>query len=107
MRLDSFTDRRSPEESRRTITTSALRLVNKASTAFGQVSKALTAGAAALVLSAATVIFISAGPVRAQQRSNQQPGDLTSLSLDQLLNIEVNSVSKKEEKLFRSEAAVY
>ena len=35
------------------------------------------------------------------------PPDLTTASLEDLLNIEVTSVSKKEEKLFQSAAAVY
>lgn len=38
----------------------------------------------------------------------QQPNaDLTTTSLEDLMNIEVTSVSKKEEKLFRSAAAIY
>ena len=38
----------------------------------------------------------------------QQPtADLTATSLEDLMNIEVTSVSKKEEKLFQSAAAIY
>jgi iron complex outermembrane receptor protein len=107
MRLNYLTDWRSRGESRQTVTPSGSRFVNsQAYAAFGQVSNAVTAGAAALVLSA-TLILISTVSVGAQQNQSQQPGDLTNLSLDQLMDIEVTSVSKKEEKLFRSAAAVY
>jgi len=35
------------------------------------------------------------------------PLDLTELSLEELMDIEITSVSKKEEKLFEAAAAVY
>jgi outer membrane receptor for ferrienterochelin and colicin len=35
------------------------------------------------------------------------PGDLTSVSLEQLMNIEVTSVSKKQQKLQNAPAAIY
>jgi iron complex outermembrane receptor protein len=42
--------------------------------------------------------------VRAQQRAS---GDLTRYSLDELMNIEVSSVSRKEQKLSQTAAAIY
>lgn len=42
-----------------------------------------------------------------QERSAGQTKDLTSLSLDELMKVEVTSASKKEEKLFSTAAAVY
>ena len=39
--------------------------------------------------------------------AQKPPADLTSSSLEDLMNIEVTSVSKKEEKLFQTAAAVY
>lgn len=51
----------------------------------------------ALCLLSITVI------VSAQERD----GDLTAKSLEDLMNIEVTSVSKKEEKLFQTAAAIY
>jgi len=40
-------------------------------------------------------------------RAAQQPRDLTEISLEELMNIEVTSVSKKEQKLSQVAAAVY
>lgn len=37
----------------------------------------------------------------------QDPGDLASKSLEELMNIKVTSASKKEEKLFKTAAAIY
>src|SRR5262245_17594338 len=37
----------------------------------------------------------------------QQPLDLTTVNLEDLLKMEVRSVSKKEQQLFRTPAAVY
>jgi len=55
-----------------------------------------------------TVTVIITGSVLAQEKkAGQQPSDLTNLSLDELMNVEVTSVSKKEEKLFQTAAAVY
>lgn len=39
--------------------------------------------------------------------AQQLPNNLTTTSLEELMNIEVTSVSKKEEKLFQTAAAVY
>jgi iron complex outermembrane receptor protein len=39
--------------------------------------------------------------------AQQLPNDLTTTSLEDLMNIEVTSVSKREEKLFQSAAAIY
>ena len=39
--------------------------------------------------------------------AQQPPDDLTTRSIEDLMNIEVTSVSKKEEKLFQSAAAIY
>ena len=51
---------------------------------------------------------IAAPPVQAsQQAENPLPADLTQLSLDELLNIEVTSVSKHAEPLEDSAAAVF
>jgi len=44
--------------------------------------------------------------VPAQQKP-ARPGDLTNLSLDELMDVEITSVSKKEERLFQSAAAAY
>jgi iron complex outermembrane receptor protein len=51
-------------------------------------------------------LSLASGVGHAQQRSNQ-PKDLTSLSVDELMNVEVTSVSKKEEKLFQTAAAIF
>ncbi|MFN2510578.1 MAG: TonB-dependent receptor plug domain-containing protein [Pyrinomonadaceae bacterium] len=39
--------------------------------------------------------------------AQQPPDDLTTRSIEDLMNLEVTSVSKKEEKLFQSAAAIY
>lgn len=51
-------------------------------------------------------IFAASGRGYAQVRPDQ-PRDLTSLSVDELMNVEVTSVSKKEERLFQTAAAIY
>ncbi|MGB2654436.1 MAG: hypothetical protein WAN62_11690, partial [Candidatus Acidiferrum sp.] len=40
-------------------------------------------------------------------RPQQQTADLTKLNIEDLMNIEVTSVSKKEQKLSRTAAAVF
>lgn len=52
---------------------------------------------------AVCVICLLAGSAAAQQAKT----DLTSKSVEDLINIEVTSVSKKEERLFQTAAAVY
>jgi iron complex outermembrane receptor protein len=47
------------------------------------------------------------GVVLATLAMAQDPADLTTKSLEELMNIKVTSVSKKEENLFRTPAAVY
>jgi iron complex outermembrane receptor protein len=54
------------------------------------------------------VFVVSCFLLLASTISAQKPaGDLTEKSLEDLMNIEVTSVSKKEEKLFQTAAAVY
>lgn len=57
----------------------------------------LRAGALALTIIAMTSV----------SNAQQLPNDLTTTSLEDLMNIEVTSVSRKEEKLFQTAAAVY
>jgi len=59
----------------------------------------------ALVMFAMSISFIAPGLSYAQQPDHHK--DLTSLSVDELMNVEVTSVSKKEEKLFQTAAAIY
>lgn len=54
---------------------------------------------------AALLLIGGGGPARAQDQP--APGELTELSLEQLMNIDVTSVSKKEERLFDAPAAIY
>jgi iron complex outermembrane receptor protein len=51
-------------------------------------------------------VIVTSG-VMAQKDGSHPPGDLTNLSLDQLMNVEVTSVSKHEQKLFEAPAAIY
>ena len=55
------------------------------------------------------LLFCLAGPARAQQsRPQPAPGeDLTSMNIEDLMNIKVTSVSKKEQKLSRTAAAIF
>jgi iron complex outermembrane receptor protein len=53
------------------------------------------------------VSFFVASRVGYAQARPDQRRDLTSLSVDELMNVEVTSVSKKEEKLFQTTAAIY
>jgi len=59
-------------------------------------------GAATLPL-----LAILAGGGVAMAQSQKPPVDLTELSLDELMKIEVTSVSKREQKLFEAPAAIY
>ncbi len=55
-----------------------------------------------------TITLITAGSVLAQVKKNGQlPKDLTSLSLDELMNVEVTSVSKHEQRLMDAPTAIY
>ncbi len=49
---------------------------------------------------------LSVGLVHASAQAQQPPSDLTELALEQLMNIEITSVSKREERLWESAAAV-
>jgi iron complex outermembrane recepter protein len=53
------------------------------------------------------IVLAWSGAARAQQKANQKPADLTNLSLDELMNVEVTSVSKREQKLLEAPAAIY
>ncbi len=54
------------------------------------------------------IVLAGTGVASAQQKANQKPVvDLTDLSLDELMNVEVTSVSKHEQKLFEAPAAVH
>ena len=56
------------------------------------------------ILLIATLMIVGVGRISAQ---NPDPvPDLTTATLEDLMNIEVTSVSKKEEKLFQSASAV-
>jgi iron complex outermembrane recepter protein len=63
----------------------------------------------ALILACGFVILAAAGVTRGQSASDSTPnsGDLTAKSLEDLMNVTVTSVSKKEEKLSRTAAAVF
>jgi iron complex outermembrane recepter protein len=55
-----------------------------------------------------TITGVTTGSVLAQEKKAvQQPSDLTSLSLDELMNVEVTSVSKHEQRLIEAPAAIY
>ena len=59
-------------------------------------------------LSVALAAGMATAPVSfAQQNAQQNPPDLTSKSIEDLMNIEVTSASKKEQKLSRVAAAIY
>ena len=53
------------------------------------------------------IVFLLFSALCSQPIRAQQPDDLTARSIEDLMNIQVTSVSKKEEKLARSAAAVY
>jgi iron complex outermembrane recepter protein len=65
----------------------------------GSLSKGLFFRSAALIVALTTIGTVS--------RPQQRPNDLTSTSLEDLMNIEVTSVSRKEEKLFQTAAAIH
>src|SRR5574337_317098 len=48
-----------------------------------------------------------AGWAHAPAEAQQLPTDLTELTLEQLMNVEITSASKKEERLWESAAAVF
>lgn len=65
-------------------------------------------GAVRTMVIAFTISVIIIGAVLAQdKKTGQQPSDLTNLSLDELMKVEVTSVSKHEQKLFEAPAAVH
>src|SRR5271169_6846398 len=55
------------------------------------------------ILASLGILSLLIGPVWAQE----QPADLTKVNIEDLMNIEVTSVSKKEQKLSRVAAAVF
>lgn len=62
-----------------------------------------------IVLALAITVGTDCGALVSAQgkKSARQAPDLTNLSLDELMNLEVTSVSKKEQKLAQTPAAVY
>ncbi|HKX33467.1 MAG TPA: TonB-dependent receptor [Blastocatellia bacterium] len=54
-----------------------------------------------------TAVLMLIGFGHSSAQAPDPPHDLTAASLEELMNIEVTSVSKKEEKLFRTAAAIY
>ena len=61
---------------------------------------------------AAASILLGCGPVWCQAQQSQKPSqpstdDLTQVSLENLMNMEVTSVSKKEQKLSQVAAAIF
>src|ERR1700687_4754444 len=61
-------------------------------------------------LSFLLAFFFLAGPIARGQSSQTTPssqGDLTQVSIENLMNMEVTSVSKKEQKLSRTASAVF
>jgi iron complex outermembrane recepter protein len=65
-------------------------------------------GVFGLVAVLVALCALSAG-VRAQQTDSQPSNgpDLTSMNIEDLMNVKVTSVSKKEEKLSRTAAAIF
>src|SRR5262245_36005069 len=52
-------------------------------------------------------VTMIAGSARVLAQGQNPASDLTTATLEDLMNIEVTSVSKREEKLFQSAAAIY
>src|SRR5580658_3555408 len=52
-------------------------------------------------------LLLLAGAVRAGDTPPQSPGDLTEASLETLMNLEVSSPGRKEQKLSQTAGAVY
>ncbi|HKX30657.1 MAG TPA: TonB-dependent receptor [Blastocatellia bacterium] len=61
---------------------------------------------AAIYVSLIMALLASCG-IRISAQTPASPSDLTTASLEELMNLEVTTVSKKEEKLFQTAAAVY
>src|SRR5262245_32982575 len=61
---------------------------------------------AAIYVSLIMALLASCG-LRISAQAPASPSDLTTASLEDLMNIEVTTVSKKEERLFQTAAAVY
>jgi len=53
------------------------------------------------------MLLLALTAITSVSSAQQVPSDLTRTSLEELMNIEVTSVSKREEKLFQTAAAVY
>jgi iron complex outermembrane receptor protein len=53
------------------------------------------------------ILLLALTAITSVSSAQQVPNDLTRTSLEELMNIEVTSVSKREEKLFQTAAAVY
>jgi outer membrane receptor protein involved in Fe transport len=85
-------------------TPAALRQITKARRGAVRASRTKVIIARGLIVMLASFIPCSMG--LAHQHADQRK-DLTSLSVDELMNVEVTSVSKKEEKLFQTAAAIY
>lgn len=56
---------------------------------------------------AAAMLSVASCEAARAQRSEQKPDDLANASLEDLMNVQVTSVSKKEQTLSRTPAAVY
>jgi iron complex outermembrane receptor protein len=80
------------------------RYQDRALKAMRMVPACLTLGRRSVTLSTCIICLLSMAVSGLAQKPNP---DLTTKSLEDLMNIEVTSVSKKEEKLFQSAAAVY
>lgn len=61
----------------------------------------------ALILVLTVVMFCSSNVVARQQPAVPRPPDLADLSLEELMNVEVTSVSKHQQRLMEAPAAIY
>jgi iron complex outermembrane receptor protein len=68
---------------------------------------AAKAGGARRKLSAHVVFALALSPLLSAQPQSSPPSDLADASIEDLMNIEVTSVSRKEQKLSNTAAAVY
>jgi iron complex outermembrane recepter protein len=62
-----------------------------------------------MILCSSLTLLLLSGPIRAQELQ-QRPGqgmDLTTMNIEDLMNIEVSSVSRRQEKLSRTASAVF
>jgi iron complex outermembrane receptor protein len=102
MRVKHLADLRSCKAAHATL--AALRQITKARRGAVRASRTKVIIARGLIVMLTSFIPCSMGLAR--QHADQRK-DLTSLSVDELMNVEVTSVSKKEEKLFQTAAAIY